>query len=50
MAASWVCGSMTRRIPYEDELEAKLGSLEALKLPETDFKLRRAQQFPTWKD
>jgi DNA-binding MarR family transcriptional regulator len=34
------------------EVEAGLRKVRALafKLPETDFKLRRAQQFPIWKD
>jgi DNA-binding MarR family transcriptional regulator len=34
------------------QLEAALKKIRALsfKLPETDFKLRRAQQYPIWKD
>lgn len=34
------------------QLEASLKKIRALgfKLPETDFKLRRAQQYPIWKD
>ncbi|HYM14356.1 MAG TPA: MarR family transcriptional regulator, partial [Dehalococcoidia bacterium] len=34
------------------QLEASLRNVRALgfRLPETDFRLRRAQQFPIWKD
>jgi DNA-binding MarR family transcriptional regulator len=34
------------------QIEAALRKVRALgfKLPETDFKLRRAQQYPIWKD
>jgi DNA-binding MarR family transcriptional regulator len=40
-------GAVERR-----QVEAALRKVRALgfKLPETDFKLRRAQQFPIWKD
>ena len=46
------CSRQNRRPQTERQVELRLKKVRAIgfKLPETDFKLRRAQQYPIWKD